>query len=66
MMGHSSVLVTERHAHLRPDLFTDRDFGHMDVDLSAGDRLVSLVYSGDSGEKKSGVGYAVATRVPSR
>jgi hypothetical protein len=63
MMGHSSVLVTERHAHLRPDLFTDRDFGHMDVDLSAGDRLVSLVYSG---EKKSGVGYAVATRVPSR
>jgi hypothetical protein len=62
MMGHSSVLVTERYDHLRPDLFTDRDVGHMDVDLSAGDRLVSLVYSGE----RSGVRYAVATRVPSR
>ena len=62
MMGHSSVLVTQRYAHLRPELFTDRDFGHMDVDLSAGDRVVSLVHSGE----KSAVGYAVATRAPSR
>jgi integrase len=41
--GHSSVLVTQRYAHLRPELFTERDFGHMDVDLTAGDRVVSLV-----------------------
>jgi integrase len=42
VMGHSSTIVTQRYAHLRPELFTARDFGHMDVDLGAGDRVVSL------------------------
>lgn len=34
MMGHYSVVVTERYAHLRPDLFVARDFGTISVDLS--------------------------------
>ena len=46
IMGHSSTIVTQRYAHLRPELFTARDFGHMDVDLAAGDRVVSLSLSG--------------------
>jgi integrase len=34
MMGHSSVVVTERYAHLRPDLFGERDLALLDVDLT--------------------------------
>ncbi len=49
VMGHSSTIVTQRYAHLRPELFTARDFGHMDVDLAAGDRLVSVVSTGAAG-----------------
>ncbi|MGB8294254.1 MAG: site-specific integrase [Polyangia bacterium] len=34
VMGHSTVLVTERYAHLRGDLFTAADMGRMSVDLA--------------------------------
>ena len=33
VMGHSSTVVTERYAHLRPDLFRDEDYAVFDVDL---------------------------------
>ena len=33
VMGHSSVVVTERYAYLRPDLFRDEDCARFDVDL---------------------------------
>lgn len=37
MMGHCSVLVTERYSHLRTDLFAERDFGVIpDIGLGAG------------------------------
>jgi sulfur-carrier protein len=36
MMGHHSVTVTERYAHVRPDLFTEKDLGTIAVDLSGG------------------------------
>ncbi len=36
MLGHCSVLVTERYAHLRPDSFSDRDRGTIAVDLRPG------------------------------
>jgi integrase len=36
MLGHCSVLVTERYSHLRPDLFAQRDFGTIALDLKAG------------------------------
>jgi hypothetical protein len=35
VMGHSSVVVTERYAHLRGDLFTAADLGRMAVDFSS-------------------------------
>jgi integrase len=34
-MGHSSVVVTERYAHLRGDVFTAADLGRVAVDFSA-------------------------------
>jgi integrase len=35
MMGHSSVTITERYAHLRPDSFNDVDRGRVQVNLVA-------------------------------
>jgi len=35
VMGHSSVVVTERYAHLRGDLFSAADLGRMTVDFSS-------------------------------
>jgi integrase len=34
VMGHSSVVVTERYAHLKPDLFSEKVFDAVSVDLS--------------------------------
>ena len=36
MLGHYSVVVTERYTHLRTDLFADRDRSAMAIDLRAG------------------------------
>jgi integrase len=36
VLGHCSVLVTERYAHLRVDLFAERDFATIGVDLRPG------------------------------
>jgi len=35
IMGHSTVLVTERHAHLRPDLFSETSLKRADLDLAS-------------------------------
>jgi len=42
VMGHCSVVVTERYAHLRPDAFTEQDQRHACVDLSPGGEVVEL------------------------
>lgn len=34
ILGHSSVEVTKRYAHLKPELFPERDCGLLDVDLA--------------------------------
>ena len=34
MMGHSSVVVTERYAHLKPELFRAADYELLNVDLT--------------------------------
>lgn len=34
ILGHSSVTVTERYAHLSPEMFTEADFAAVAVDLS--------------------------------
>ncbi len=36
ILGHS-VVITERYAHLRPDLFSARDLGAISLDLAPGD-----------------------------
>jgi integrase len=36
IMGHSTVQVTERYAHLNPDSFSDKDRGAIDVSLAPG------------------------------
>ncbi|MFH1151364.1 MAG: tyrosine-type recombinase/integrase [Actinomycetota bacterium] len=41
ILGHSSVLVTERYAHLRPDAFTAEDYRAACVDL-AEPKVVSM------------------------
>lgn len=48
ILGHSTVQITERYAHLKTDLFGARDLGTIALDLRAG--------STDTGT----VGYAVA------
>jgi integrase len=35
ILGHYSVVMTERYAHLRPDLFSVRDLATIDLDLNA-------------------------------
>lgn len=53
IMGHSSVTMTERYAHLRPELFGDRDRAAIRVSLAPGaDRAVAF---------DGGVGNGVAT-----
>ena len=43
IMGHSTVIVTERYAHLKDDCFTAQDLSRMQVDLSApAGQLVAL------------------------
>ena len=34
VLGHSSTVVTDRYAHLRPDLFRARDRDLLNVDMS--------------------------------
>ena len=35
IMGHSAVSVTERYAHLKPDLFPAKELERADLNLSA-------------------------------
>jgi len=36
ILGHYSVVMTERYAHLKPELFTPKDMAVIDLDLAAG------------------------------
>ena len=36
MLGHYSVVMTERYAHLKPDLFAPKAYGTIPLDLRAG------------------------------
>jgi integrase len=40
MLGHYSVVMTERYAHLRPDLFSEKDLATIQVDLRRGAKPV--------------------------
>jgi integrase len=56
-LGHSSVLVTARYAHLRGDMFTAADLGRISVDFSAPAGKVLPMVRPEAGED----GHAVAT-----
>ena len=34
ILGHTSIVVTERYAHLRPNMFSQEDLGRVSIDLS--------------------------------
>ncbi len=36
ILGHYSVVMTERYAHLKPELFTPKDLGTISIDLAPG------------------------------
>jgi hypothetical protein len=57
IMGHSSIVVTERYAHLRLDLFPDSDYAQLSVDLNAGAAVLPL----RRGTKPGTFGYSIAT-----
>lgn len=48
ILGHYSVVVTERYAHLRPDLFAAGAHQALSVDLSATDNDVVEMENGQS------------------
>ena len=58
IMGHSSVVVTERCANLKPALFRTADYQLLDIDLTGQGQVVGL--SPQSAEPGA-VGYAVVT-----
>ena len=62
ILGHSSVRVTERYAHLRPDLYSARVLNALAVDLSpAAGEVVKLPAPPPAGDTGT-VGYVGATR----
>jgi integrase len=54
LLGHSTVLVTERYAHLRPDLFEDRDRDRIPVDLSPGTAKVTRMPESETHLRRNG------------
>jgi len=53
ILGHCSVLVTERYAHLRPDAFTAEDYGAACVDLAESKVIALPTRQKRSGERRS-------------
>jgi hypothetical protein len=63
ILGHYSVVVTERYAHLKPELFTARDLGTLALDLRAGAAEVApLTADGQGGVETGEVGQRMARR----
>lgn len=58
IMGHSSVIVTERYAHLKPELFRPADYELLNVDLATEGQVVQLK---QKNAELGAVGYAVVT-----
>jgi hypothetical protein len=52
VLGHSSAEVTRRYAHMRPDLFPERDHGLLAVDLRRGrGELVAMADAASVGHR---------------
>jgi integrase len=63
VMGHSSIVVTERYAHLKPDLFREEDYGLLNIDLMK--PPADVVPMGQPKTETGAVGYAVVTQAAS-
>lgn len=63
IMGHSSVVVTERYAHLRTDLFRDADYNVVTVDLSGAPGQILPMREGT---RAGTFGYSIATKTKKR
>jgi hypothetical protein len=50
VLGHYSVVMTERYAHLRPDLFPATDLGTIALDLRPGSPETGALEPGTSRE----------------
>jgi integrase len=61
ILGHYSVVVTERYAHLKPELFTAKDLGTLAVDLEAGEGAPRRLPSADERVDRHNTGTAGAT-----
>lgn len=61
IMGHSSVTMTERYAHLRPEAFGDRERAAIRVSLAPGGDVVQMQRQ----EEGEGAGHAVVTEAVS-
>jgi hypothetical protein len=59
-MGHSSVVVTERYAHLRGDVFTAADLGRVTVDFSSPVGKILPLVRTDSGTLGAGLAPGAA------
>jgi hypothetical protein len=59
ILGHSTVQVTERHAHLKRELFGDADRGALKVSLAPGGTVEKLAAKTDgAGDLGAGSGAA--------
>jgi len=43
ILGHYSVVITERYAHLKPELFTPKDLGTIALDFSAASEMAVAI-----------------------
>ncbi len=68
ILGHSTVIVTQRYAHLRPDLFPESDYGALRIDLARGSGgPVELPTRGKrSGTSGGTLGYSMGTEAGKR
>jgi integrase len=57
LLGHSTMVVTERYAHLRPDLFPEQDYSAIAVDLQQPDGQVVRLRRA----KNEKIGYRLGT-----
>lgn len=69
ILGHYSVVITERYAHLRPDLFPASDLGTIALDLRPGGDVRPMA-EGDrratAAAKPGAIGHSLATRPAKR
>lgn len=56
VLGHYSVVMTERYAHLRPDLFAAESYGMLGVSLAPGGKVIEVGASHPRGRRRRSPG----------